>query len=122
MNWVDERQACPECGAAINHRHEMACAMRLTGSQVIWFGTALSPGMEFRVVVEGDVMAGMLLCMYCEHGFDAQDVIAENRSQTVALHAKCVLELAAMIPRSQPSAAEVRAEFERRRAKLAQGE
>lgn len=111
--------ACPECGVRVNQRHVTACAMRLTGNQVVWFGPALLPGMVFRTIVEGDIVAGLISCMHCEHAFEPDEVIAENRSQTMAIHAKCILELAAMVPRSQPSAADVRAEYERRRAELA---
>lgn len=93
--------------------------MRVTGSQVVWYGPPQTPGMMFRNIVEGDIVASMTTCMHCEHAFEPDEVIAENRSQTMAIHAKCILELAAMVPRSQPSAADVRAEYERRRAELA---
>lgn len=122
MSWVAEQHACPECGVDINQRHQTSCAMRSTGNQVVWFGPTLSPGMMFRTVAEGDIVAGLISCMHCEHGFDTGDVIAENRAQTTAIHAKCLLELAALIPRSEPSVSEVRAEYERRRAELANGE
>jgi hypothetical protein len=92
--------------------------MRATDNQVIWFGPAILPGMVFRTIIEGDIVAGLISCMHCENSLAPGEVVAENRSQTAAVHARCILELAALIPRSEASAADVVEEYNRRRAEL----
>lgn len=120
MHWTIRAWECPGCGVAVGHSHDSRCAALNVGQSVVWLGPPLVPGMIPKLVHEGDPMAGLIACQHCEEPFVAGEVMFENRSQSVGIHAGCVLLLAAMVPHGMTSPAEVEAEFERRRAEIAE--
>jgi hypothetical protein len=118
VHWTTDLWTCIHCGVSPGQTHQQGCAVRNTAREVVWFGPPVTDGMLPRLVVEGDVTARYLSCLACERELVPGEVIFENRSQSTALHANCVLQLAQMIPREVASPDEVESEFERRRAEI----
>lgn len=118
MHWTTNQWTCAHCGVAPGQTHQEGCAVRNTASEVVWFGPPVTEGMLPRLVVEGDVTACYLSCLACEQEFKPGEVIFENRAQSTALHANCILELARRIPREVASPAEVESEYEQRRSEI----
>lgn len=124
MHWTTEAWQCTGCGVPVGHLHTPGCvylsvsAPETKSADIVWLGPPVTPGMLPRLVVEGDPIAGLLACQHCDTPFGVGDVIFENRAQSIGLHAKCVLAMAAMIPRELPSPAEIETEFARRLAAI----
>jgi hypothetical protein len=121
VHWTTESWVCPNCAVHVGQRHIDGCSLRATTSEPIWFGPPITPGMLPRRVVEGDVIAPYLKCVHCETDFEVDEVIFENRAQSLAIHGTCILVLAQMVPRELASPEEVEDEFERRRAEIFDG-